>query len=248
MNRIRESMEKIQASEELKQATLLYLDQQRNMDQNRKRKFTPHSVSGYVLAAACMLLLLTISGFSVYIRPVSYISIDVNPSIELGINRFGQVVSADAYNTDGQEILDHLSLKNIFYTKAIDRLFSDEDYGHFLTEDSLVVITIVSDDTDKIRKAITEDEVIGIYETKTYTSDKSCMEEAHQHEMSFGKYRAYQELSQYDESVTVEDCHGMTMGEIHSRIRSCQDHNGIKSGEGHSERKQNHHGGHHGGM
>ncbi len=241
MNVIKESMEKIQASEELKQSTLLYLDMQRD----KKRSFSPHSIAIYVLTATCLFFLLGIGGYSVYRRPVSYISIDVNPSIEIGINRFQKVVSVDAYNADGWGILDHVSLKNISYTEAIDRLLNDEDYSHFLAEDSFVVITIVSDDSDAIIETIGADESLRVYKAKTYVSDRVCMEEAHQHEMSFGKYRAYQELSQYDDNITVEDCHGMTMGEIHSRIASCQNHNG--AGAGHTGVKQNHHEGHHDG-
>ena len=57
----------------------------------------------------------------------------------------------------------------------------DEDYSHFLAEDSLVVITIVSEDSDTIRETIDADEALRIYGTKTYTSDRTCMEEAHQH-------------------------------------------------------------------
>ena len=210
MNVIKESMEKIQASEELKQSTLLYLDMQRD----RKRSFRTHSIAVYVLTAACLFFLLGIGGYSVY-------------------------------NADGWGILEHVSLKNISYTKAIDRLLNDEDYSHFLAEDSFVVITIVSDDSDAIIETIDADESLRVYKAKTYISDRACMEEAHQHEMSFGKYRAYQELSQYDDNITVEDCHGMTMGEIHSRIASCQNHNG--AGAGHTGVKQNHHEGHHDG-
>lgn len=241
MNAIHESMENIQASEELKQSTLRYLDGKRK----KRHGFKAHSFPGYILAAACLFFLLGMSGYSIYRKPVSYISIDVNPSIELSVNRFGKVVSAEAYNRDGQEILDHVSLKNVSYAKAIATLLEDEEYSRFLAVDSLVVITIVSDDSDAIRKTINADEALRMYEAKTYTSDRTCMEEAHQHEMSFGKYRAYQELSQYDGNITVEDCHDMTMGEIHSRIASCQNHDGTGGKEGHPGGKQQHHGQHH---
>ncbi len=66
----------------------------------------------------------------------------------------------------------------------------------------------------------------------------ACLREAHQHEMSFGKYRAYLELLEYDENVSVEDCHGMTIGEIQNRIDSCQQNHG-KGGHG---RHKGHHG------
>ena len=60
-------------------------------------------------------------------------------------------------------------------------------------------------------------------------------------EMSFGKYRAYLELAEYDRSVTVEDCHGMSMGEIQDRIEGCRQHEETE----HSGNHGGHHGGHH---
>ncbi|MGL4914448.1 MAG: anti-sigma-I factor RsgI family protein [Romboutsia sp.] len=43
--------------------------------------------------------------------PIAYISIDMNPSIELGINRFNKVVSSKYYNKEGEILLE--SSKNI---------------------------------------------------------------------------------------------------------------------------------------
>lgn len=238
MNRIQDSMKDIRASEELKARTLQYLRKQQKAGK-------PQTIWRYALAAACFFFLLAAAGgYTLYARPVSYISIDVNPSVELGVNRFGRVVSADAYNGDGQEVLKSVRLKNISYIQAIDRLLKSEDYSAYLTGDSRLVFTVISDKSEKIVREISANEISREYETQTYVSDIDCREEAHQYEMSFGKYRAYLELSQYDETVTVEDCHGMSMGEISDRIEACRDHE--EEGESHSEEGQNHHGGHHG--
>ena len=250
MNVIQESMKEIQASEELKAHTLQYLKTQ-------KRYPRPYRMWRYAAAAACLLLFLAAGGYRFYSRPVSYISIDVNPSIELGVNRFGRVVSADAYNTDGQNILDHVKLRNLAYVQAIDKLIKSDDYAVFLTEDSHLVFTVISDNSDVILKEINADALAQKYQVTTYTSDLACRQEAHQHEMSFGKYRACQELAQYDESVTIEDCHGMTMGEICDSIRSCQryrhgrekqddaENNGSGQGDGQCGGNAGHHGRHH---
>ena len=59
---------------------------------------------------------------------------------------------------------------------------------------------------------------------------------------SMEQLQASQELKkstlQYDENVSVEDCHGMTIGEIQNRIDSCQQNHG-KGGHG---RPKGHHG------
>ena len=213
MNAFQKAMSEIQATEDLKKNTLQYLKEQ----QEKKSNTRPRQTLRYALAAVCLFLLLGVGSYSIYREPTSYISIDVNPSIELGINRFGKVVSAEAYNEDGQSILQHVSLKNISYMQAIDRLLADESDQLFLQDDSLLVFTVISDQSHTIMEEIRANEFAQTYETRIYTSDTACMEEAHSHEMSFGIYRAYLELSQYDSSVTVEDCHGMTIGEIHIR-------------------------------
>lgn len=221
-NKIRQGLSKIRATEDLKKNTLQYLLKQ----QEQKGAFKQRPVLKYALAAICAFLLLGTGGYSVYRQPVSYISIDVNPSVELGINRFGRVVSADAYNEDGQAVLQQLSLKNIPYVQAIKKLLANESSSGFLREDSVLVFTVISAQYASIMDELNAADFSQNYETLLYTSDTGCMEEAHSHQMSFGKYRGYQELSQFDTSVTVEDCNKMTMEEIHNRIKSCSGHQG----------------------
>lgn len=243
MNAFQKSMEGIQASKELKESTLRYLETQR---MKKSRGGRTHGMR-YVLAAVCLFLLFTAGGYSVYIRPVSYISIDINPSIEMGINRFGRVVSAKAYNADGQMLLRQVSLKNVSYVQAIDLLLEGERSNGFLRDDSLLVFTVISDQADVILSDLDADEALRNYELLTYTSDTACMEEAHRYEMSFGKYRAYLELAQYDEDVTVEECDKMSMREIHNRIESCGKHGESGTQGGRQERHHGERSGHHGG-
>lgn len=244
MNAFQKSMSEVRATEELKKNTLQYLKKQ----QEKKNRARSRLILRYALAAACLLLLLGTGGYSVYRKPVSYISIDVNPSIELGINRFGKVVSAEAYNDDGRNILQHVSVKNISYMQAIDRLLADESDLLYLKEDSLLVFTVISDQPHSIMEEIRANEFAQVYETLLYTSDTDCMEEAHSHEVSFGIYRAYLELSQYDSSVTIEDCHELSMGEIQTRIEGCRHHSETQQEDGQEQNEtQEHHSGHHGG-
>ena len=230
MNRIRESMEGIRASRELKANTLEYLERQRS---RCSRPVWRRGVS-YVLAAAmCLLLMLGVGGYTLYGTPTSYISMDVNPSIELEINRYGRVVAAEAYNADGQDVLQHLSLKNKPYVQAVSNLLEDEVYKKYLVDNATLVFTIISDSPEVIREELNSIDVGKSYQVLTYTSDSHCMEEAHQYEMSFGKYRAYLELAEYDRSVTVEDCHGMSMEEIQNRIEGCRQHEESEHHENH---------------
>lgn len=222
MNAIRKSMSDIRASEELKQNTLRYLKEHQKTAKRATDRVFP--IFRYALAAICLFLLFGTGGYAVYRKPVSYISIDVNPSIELGINRFDRVVSAEAYNEDGQDILSHVTLHNVPYIQAINKVLESESSYHFLKEDSLLIFTIVSDHSYSMIEELSANEFSQNYDTLMYSSDAFCMAEAHNYEMSFGRYRAYQELLQYDDSVTIEDCHNMTISELHNRVENCQHH------------------------
>ena len=249
MNRIRESMEGVRASRELKAGTLQYLEKQRS---KRSRPLWQRKSSYALAAALCLLLLFGGGWYSLYSTPVSFISMDVNPSIELEINRFGQVVAAEAYNEDGWGILEHLSLRNKPYAQAVSSLLEDEVYRGYLTGNATLVFTIISDSPDAIRDGLDSIDAGRLCKVLMYTSDSHCMEEAHSHAMSFGKYRAYLELTEYDRSVTVEECHDMSMGEIQDRIEGCRQHEDMGHNQnyedgntGSESEGHGHHGGHH---
>lgn len=248
MNRIRESMEGVKASRELKAGTLRYLEQQRT----RRSRPVWRRGTFYALAAAMCVLFLLGNGWRIlYGTPISFISMDVNPSIELGINRYGRVVAAEAYNEDGLGVLQRLSLKNKPYVQAVRSLLEDELYRKYLRGDATLVFTIISDSSEDIREQLDSIDIGKSYNIQTYSSDSHCMEEAHLHDMSFGKYRAYLELAEYDQSVTVEDCHGMSIGEIQDRIEGCRQHEeterSTNCGGGNESGDYGNHGGHHGG-
>ena len=112
-NEIQKGMENIRATEEMKRNTLHYLEAQRDRKYRGIFQRMPYRALCYAMAVICIFILAGTGGYSVYSRPVSYISIDVNPSIELAVNRFDRVVSATGYNADGEDILQHVSLENI---------------------------------------------------------------------------------------------------------------------------------------
>ena len=57
-----------------------------------------------------------------YDQPVAYVGIDVNPSIELGLNRFGIVVETTAINDDGRVLLESVALEGRSYDEALNAL------------------------------------------------------------------------------------------------------------------------------
>lgn len=102
-NKVQNAFDSIKADSGLKETTKELLSQKR---EKRNRLFHYRKIQK-TFAAVCGILLLAvgIGSFWWIQTPVSYVSIDVNPSVELALNRFDRVVSAKAYNTEGEEIL-----------------------------------------------------------------------------------------------------------------------------------------------
>ena len=63
-------------------------------------------------AAVCMMLVAG-GGALAYYTPVSYVSMDVNPSIEYKLNMFERVLSVKGINDDGTEIVEEIELSNL---------------------------------------------------------------------------------------------------------------------------------------
>ncbi|HEX2985435.1 MAG TPA: hypothetical protein VHO71_01310, partial [Caproiciproducens sp.] len=81
-------------------------------------------------AAAAVVILGT--GAWAYYTPYTYVSLDVNPSIEYSVNRFDRVLSAVAVNNDGKKILESLALQNKPIEEAVkDTVKEIKKNGYF---------------------------------------------------------------------------------------------------------------------
>lgn len=224
MNPLQHALDRVTATEEMKERTKAFLSAQ------RERRARPSAAPRLVLALACLLLtLLRLGGQHIYSTPVSYISIDVNPSIELALNRFDRVVGITAYNSDGAEVLDGLSLPDLSlpgksYQEAIEALFADPGFQAYLDTGAEVVFTVVSDKEDALRAGIVGCGAFQSHDSAYYQADSHCLEQAHQNGISVGKYRVYEELSRCGSGVTLEDCHHMTIGELQRELERCGGH------------------------
>lgn len=103
--------------------------------------------------AACIALLLIGGGFA-YATPVSYLGVDINPSVELGINALGRVVEVIDYNDDGKAVLEGLDLENMKVDKAVKLIVDTAVDLGFLEEDTDVQLTAVDNDEEDADKLL----------------------------------------------------------------------------------------------
>ena len=77
-----------------------------------------------------------------YFTPTAQISIDINPSLELGVNRLDKVVYVKSYNEDGQELAEELDLNFQSYTEALGQIVSSAVVEELLSEDGVMTIGV----------------------------------------------------------------------------------------------------------
>lgn len=168
---------------------------------------------------ACAVLLF-IGGHWLYFTPTVEISIDINPSIELEINRFDKIISLESYNDDGQELIKTLNVKFKDYSEAMNQIFKSEDIISLLEKDEIMTIAVIGSGSTQSEKVLsnlqsyTEEK----HNTYCYYAHSEEVENAHESGLSCGKYKAYLELKEVNPDITVDDIHHMTMREIRNMI------------------------------
>lgn len=179
----------------------------------RKHRRTPLVAA---LAACLALVALSIGGVAWAWQPYAYVAIDVNPSIELGINRFDRVASTRAYNDDGERVLAAADVQGDTYEQAMTSI--EQALQDYLDDTSAIEVTIICDD----RHAASQLEDVGTRRLDTSgTGQVHCShasEEEHHAATSagigVGKYRVWQELVDAGVDISADEASGMTMREL----------------------------------
>jgi len=256
--KLKETFDNIHAEEELK---------------DRTREFLAHKTKGYrdgrifsygrmAPVFVCFLFLLAgLGSYGIYFTPVSIISIDVNPSVELGINRFDKVVSVEGYNEDGQELAAAFDIRFMEYTDALNQILTNESIANCLAGDEILSIAVVGADDEKSGRMLSDVEncIAGHRNAYCYSARQEDAAVAHAAGLSCGKYRAFLQAQEIDPDITVERIRGMTMREIHDltgtlpsdhsgRMQEGYDaesrHGGFGNGHGSGHRQRNSGNGH----
>lgn len=169
-----------------------------------------------MIAAAAVLAAVFIGGLAYYQMPVNYVSLDINPSLELGVNAFDRVVAVEAFNGDGLQLEEHQWLKNVSLEDAVQALVQEAVRQGYIHQDgsSVVSLTTVSKKTatagllqERIREAARRALVEADVKAVVYTdgTDIKLRIRAHELGLSAGKYKLIQLLQELDPELDLED-------------------------------------------
>ena len=211
-DKIKAAFNSIRADEKLKNNTREFIAQ-------KTRSYTKRISSKYRVipaAAAVCLVLALLTGFKLYFTPTTHINIDINPSLDLGINCFDRVISVSALNDDGKKLIETLDIKYASYDEALRRILDNQNVEALLSENELMTVTVIETNNaqcDNIISAV-KDCTTAYANIHCHSASSEQASAASELGLSYERYLAYLELRAVDPNITPEKIRDMTMREI----------------------------------
>ena len=186
-------------------------------------------IAGLIAACFCMIMLAGGTYSYQNSRVDSVIGIDVNPSVELSVNKKNRVLKAEAVNQDGMTILKDMDMEGVDLNVAVNAIIGSMVTHGFLDDlDNAILVTVSNDSIKKasnLRSAVVTDIRTTLEEKrlKAVVYDQQVIEEddvkqlAQEYNISYGKAYFLKELIAQNSSLSMEDMEELaplTMEEI----------------------------------
>lgn len=208
----------------------------------KRRKTLRFAKGGRIAAiAACLALVAClIGGVADFLRPVAYVGIDVNPSVELTLNRFDIVVGTHALNDDGQQALDEAPCMWRAFADAARDL--DGAMRAIAGEGAVAEVSIDCDNENRYAALAAQSNNCFGCKGEAHCNRTNAKERQAAHNLGMGvaKYRAYQELQEAGVDISAEECASMSMRELRDLLAKTgvdtsggeSEHAGMGNGQG----------------
>ena len=214
-DKIIKAFDEIKVSQTIKTNTIDYI----HANTHKQNK---HFNYAFVLRLSFTFIIFITAAYWAFLIPTAAISIDINPSIELKINRFDKVIKAETFNSEDQALFDRLNLNFNDLDTAINQILELQEIDDLLNEDALMMMAVVSEDDKQNARLLQglEHHQNKHHNIECYGIKESNHNHSHANKMSCGKYRQYQILEELDPSITIDEVKDMSMREIKDLINS----------------------------
>lgn len=179
--------------------------------------FRTHSFSALAASVAIILMFMSLWNFVLIPQSqqvVAYVNVDINPSLELGINKKDKVIEVSGLNKDGEELIKNRELVGLPIKEALEKITVaaiEEDYLS-AEKGNTVLITLSSSDVLPDKAKELENEVKDILRNNKITADANALnvpsevhEQAKEENISTGKYVLYMEAVEQGLDISLDD-------------------------------------------
>ena len=224
---IKSALNQVQTEADLKRTTREILENRNTSTQ----KEVGWQMKKYALAACTFILLcgLSVGGYFYYHTPVNYLSLDINPSVELGINAFDKVVSATGYNVDGTTILKGQDVTNSSVKDAVKDLVLSAAKNGFINSDGSTIISLTAETNNPETASNLEESSEQGAQEATNTAHVTAVvfktnvalarrDEARKLGITPGKLNLIQKLQALDATTTIDEYKDAKVTDIMKKI------------------------------
>lgn len=221
-------LDNLHASAETKEKTLQYV-----LAKQSKKTTMPIWQKATLGTVLCALLLLfwqpwkstgNVTPSPVPSAIASTITLDINPSIELSLDKQNKVIQTKAYNADAKRILNKVPMQDKEIDEALQLLFKDAAYQKYLSK-GILEVGIYADDTALQKQLEVEidaylNENTAVKQHHCASINKETHEAASEHHTSQGKYRVIELIRTYDSSLTVDELTSYSMRKLYTILET----------------------------
>ncbi len=187
------------------------------------------------VAAALVLVFGVWFGFANYATD-AVVAFDVNPSIELSVNRAEKVLKVNNRNSEAHEVVGDMDLKGVNLDVAVNALIGSMVQKGYISEiNNSILITVNSNNAKKgeqLQQRLSEDvegllkglSVDGAIMSQTASADDDIAELAEAYGISPGKAALIKRLVEYDPELKYEDIVGLSINDLNLLIEGRQAH------------------------
>jgi len=175
--------------------TTCHIRGKKNRHQSMYRLFLPYAAAALIIIAAGLSYMYETA------LAYSYVTVDVNPSIEYTLNRLNRVINVTALNDDAAEVVDALSdsLKNKSLSDALSETVAVlQENNYLLGDDASILIDVVPGNErsySDLSKDISETFDDSNINLCLLESDIASRQEAINSGMSTGRFEAMKQIA-----------------------------------------------------
>ena len=182
---------------------------QTNVRKTAAKKLSFPGARNLVAAAAAALFIVSGVGYQkMSVEAYSYVTVDVNPSIEYTLNRMNQVINVEAVNEEAEEIVAQLKAADINHKSLSDNMEETENLlkeaGYITDDEDYILMNVVS--KNEAHKERIESEVNKFAENPGRQKDTFVITEgttedrthAREYRMSTGRFCEIQRMDDPD--------------------------------------------------
>ena len=199
------------------------------MDIGREKK-KKRKLASFAAAAAAVLLLA--GGGAWYGQSQaayavdSIVALDVNPSIELRVNKYERVIDAVAMNGDGRRVLGDMDLRDADLDVAVNAIVGSMlKQGYISDVANSILISVENQDTrrgeelqqrlsDEVDKLLSGSSIEGAIISQNLNGNKALKDMADKYGISIGKAALIQKLVAQDSRLTIEALKDVKINEL----------------------------------